>query len=932
MKTGLYMALLWLFCAVSSFAQVNAGMARGVVRDSTHNFAMPAATISVYYAVSGALVSYQLANNFGRFQFNNLPVGIRLRVVTSNVGYLSTVREFTIPADTANIDLQTFNMTRQPLSLKEVTIEGTPPPVQMRGDTLEFNADAFKLDSNAVVGDMLKKLPGITVWNDGVITFNGKKINRLLVDGKDFFGIDGKTALQNLAKDAVKKVQVYENKTIPDPIDRQTDMNIVLKKDKKDGYFGKISGSTGTTDRYDANGMFSYFSPKNQLSVVSAINNVNKTADNVNTLVQINSFKGEGLSNDYHSDFTKAGATVFKAAGFTALHDFSTSKENKIDTNHLKVDFFLTSDHADINQLLRTKISLTDDHELNQTIVNTTRANREGQIFSAEYEKKFDHLRLKAGYDFLHQTSGSRHIMNIASEGDAVSQTNDEQQYTNSSNIHSGSIQLKSDRYKDYVTFKNKSADMNLDYWFNINSYHDNQHRITDFTSSDTVAEKHFNRQYATKGIAATHNISHSFNNLLNNPELQMAVKNLLIYSHKNETDDVNDFSAAAEKFIPNPNLSTALTTNITDYRPGLDVTRYFIHQLSNRYRKTWRLGLFAQGQLYHFENTSQQVFQNLHRSYFYFVPSANIGYSNNQIGRYREDFMLKYNTGVTYPTLQQLAPLVDDANVTALVYGNTLLQPAYSHDVTFTYNFSRAAAGNPFIAEVLADIGVTEHYISDSTIFDELGRSIRYPVNVSGEHHYTISGKIQQALKYDEHQLQFSGRAKFNSSEHLSGLNNTYYETQLYAWSANADVTYNYKDFSAQLGETFYNNKNTRQGLDTYIFRYWKTYGYLSLMLNKGLFVNSRVDFTKSIATNIPNIYYTIWNMDLGYRFLKGNNAEVKFSALDILHQNRNVINTISNNSITTGTSNVLQQYFMITLAYYPRKFGLRKKDDHAL
>ncbi|SFW34669.1 hypothetical protein [Chitinophaga sancti] len=180
----------------------------------------------------------------------------------------------------------------------------------------------------------------MTVLRSQLITFNDKKINRLLVDGKDFLGIDGKTALQNLAKDAVKKVQVYENKTSPDPIDRQTDMNIVPKKDKKTAISAKISGSAGTTDRYDANGVFSYFSAKNQLSVVSAINNVNKTADNVNTLVQVNSFKGEGLSSDYHTDFSKAGATVFKAAGLRAFHDFSTSKENKIDTTHLKVDFF----------------------------------------------------------------------------------------------------------------------------------------------------------------------------------------------------------------------------------------------------------------------------------------------------------------------------------------------------------------------------------------------------------------------------------------------------------------------------------------------------------------------------------------------------------------------------------------------------------------
>ena len=254
-------------------------------------------------------------------------------------------------------------------------------------------------------------------------------------------------------------------------------------------------------------------------------------------------------------------------------------------------------------------------------------------------------------------------------------------------------------------------------------------------------------------------------------------------------------------------------------------------------------------------------------------------------------------------------------------------MQPAYSHDVSFNYEYNNGEAKDPFLGRVNVSMGLTDHYITDSIFYDELGRSVYFPVNVSGEHHYAVGGSIQKAFKYEEHQLQFSAKPKFSYLQYASGLNGSFYETKRYTWLANADLTYTYKDLIAQVGETLYNNKNVRPGLNEYNYRNWKTYGSVAYMMPKGLFINSRIDFNKSISTNTEDIYFTIWNIDAGYRFLKGNNGEVKISGLDLLHQNKNVYNSISANSITNGTVNVLQQYFMITLAYYPRKFGLRKK-----
>ncbi|WP_330858626.1 outer membrane beta-barrel protein [Mucilaginibacter sp.] len=913
---------------------VNVGTAKGLLRDSTHNYVMQATTVSIYKVETGELVSYQLSDNFGRFLFRQLPVDIPLRIIATNIGYGPVKREFRISQSTKTFDLKALNMDRLTVSLKEVVVSGAPPPVQMRGDTLEFNAGAFKLDTNAVVEDMLRRLPGVTIWNDGVITVNGKKINRLLVEGKEFFGADNKIALQNLPKNAVKKIQVYQDKSEPDPIETKTNMNIVLKKDKKDGYFGKVSGGIGTTGRYDDNGMLSYYSPKNQVSMVGALNNVNKTADNTNTLVSLNSFKGEGISNDYHTDFTKPGATVFKAAGFSGIHDFSHRDDNKPDTNRLKVNYFLAVGNNTVDQNIHTQIPLEDNGYLNQTTVNSSKFNYNGQAFSARYDKVFDHGLLNASYDFQHNTSSMLNVRSSTSIGNLAtdqSYSYDEQGGNKATIFHAGSIKFTSHRYTDFGTNRNRSVEMELSYLFSVNNTNEENRRITDFNAADYSQDKHFNRRYLTASNNIDHLIISSFNNILGvlqkDPYLRTDIKNTLSYSERNQTDAVSDLLTAGSQYLPNANLSNHLNNRIINYRPGINLSKVIINALANRFRKTWNLSIFTEGQLFRQQNTAALQIQNLERNYFYFIPSAMIGYSNNQLGKFRKTYFLKYNTTVTYPTLQQLAPLVDDANVYFLNYGNIKLRPAYMHDLSFKYEYSTVEAKNPLQGDFNVTVGQTNDFITDSSYYDALGRSVYYPINVSGEKHASLGGYLQKAFKYKDHQFQVSGKSRFNYAQYPSNLNGINYDTKTNSWLLTADLIYTYKGLlTAQVGESFLGNNTSRIGIAQYKYVNWKTYSNISFALPKSVFFSTRMDFNKNISSNSNNIYYTIWNIDVGYRFLKGANGEIKLSGLDLFHQNRNVINYMNNNSITTGTVNVLQQYFMVTLAYYPRKFGLSK------
>jgi hypothetical protein len=126
------------------------------------------------------------------------------------------------------------------------------PPVTISGDTVEFNTENFKTQPNAVVEDMLKKMPGITVDNDGTVRMNGQKINRVLVNGKEFFTGDPKMATKNLDADAVDKVQVFDKKsdraefTGVDDGQSEKTINLKLKKDRNNAVFGKVAAAAGT--------------------------------------------------------------------------------------------------------------------------------------------------------------------------------------------------------------------------------------------------------------------------------------------------------------------------------------------------------------------------------------------------------------------------------------------------------------------------------------------------------------------------------------------------------------------------------------------------------------------------------------------------------------------------------------------------------------
>src|SRR5882762_10419758 len=313
----------FLFFLIASTASAQKFTIKGQLADTTG--VLPGATILILQQKDSSLVQFGVSNASGLFEIKNISQGDYLFKITF-VGYSSYVQKFSPrPANGFEINMGKIKMRSKSSQLNEVVVKGEKDPVTVKKDTIEFNASSFKVKTNANVEDLLKKMPSIEVDNDGNITAQGEQVQKVMVDGKEFFGQDPKMATRNLPADAVDKVQVYDKKsdqTVFSGIDdgqRQKTINLALKEEKRHAYFGNDMAGGGSdltnaknSGRYQASASLNRFENGNQLSFLGMGNNVNQ----------------QGFSSGDYANFS--GASTGSGGGQQA----GTGQQNGIVTNY----------------------------------------------------------------------------------------------------------------------------------------------------------------------------------------------------------------------------------------------------------------------------------------------------------------------------------------------------------------------------------------------------------------------------------------------------------------------------------------------------------------------------------------------------------------------------------------------------------------------
>ncbi|MES1159960.1 MAG: carboxypeptidase regulatory-like domain-containing protein, partial [Bacteroidota bacterium] len=269
-----------LFFSIHSFSQVKIkGSVKGAIVDTVGKQNLSAATVAATPDADTNAVQFVVTNKQGAFLVRNLNPG-KYHLHISFEGFQALSRSFSIDADNANVDLGTMYMQRSNEEMEAVVV--SRPPITMKKDTVEYSASMFATKPNAVAEDLLKKMPGVQVDKSGNITAQGESVTRILVDGKRFFSDDPKLATRNLPPDVIDKIQVFDDLSDQskftgfDDGNRVKTINIVTKKDKRQGYFGKMVAGAGSDENYDESINLHRFDGNQQISLLGQANNVNK--------------------------------------------------------------------------------------------------------------------------------------------------------------------------------------------------------------------------------------------------------------------------------------------------------------------------------------------------------------------------------------------------------------------------------------------------------------------------------------------------------------------------------------------------------------------------------------------------------------------------------------------------------------------------------
>lgn len=934
MKKHLFSLLLILLFLNTAKAQNMKGIVNGVVFETEFNRVIPTVTLSVYNRKDSSIINYTLTDGDGIFRISNLPIAKELYIIASFVGYRKQKIDFKI-GENGSLNLGKINLTKIINVLEEVIISRIPP-VSMNGDTLEFNADAFKMDPNAVAEDLLKKLPGVVVWGDGTITVNGKEISNLFVNGKPFFGGDTKIAIQNIEKNAIKKIQVYQKELNRTSNDSISEINIQFKDQKNMGYFGKIMTGRGTGGFYESALNINTFNKKTQISGLFGKDNINKENDDIIQMIRNSTYRGSGLNRGYGTNFEKPGVTKSLRGGVLLNHDFQDNVNEK-EKNGVNINYLYNNAEKDLqqqNNILTNFGEGTVQERVNQ---HTLYENQKTNKISGKYDYLIPSFRLNVNgnlkNEVLDKKSTATDSVKFGDNKKLLSS-----RFANdlaNEKSREGEIELVLEHFKHRDANIRRAGDWFLSY--KLTNVHENTNTIASsnfIANTDSIRNHNVLRRILYSSNWTNHRFLGRWGNFWNtiatasydkflfiSYELNFMDKNV-----RNELFDIEQISGDSEKL--NTLLSYNRKEEMLNWAPALTFEKTYFKHLSDRFQKSAKVEVTTKYVFYTLKNQSDRNFQNFTRSFKRLNPMLSFSYRNIQFNEFENNINFTYLTSNNFPTTNQLFPVVDTTNVYSIVYGNASLKPSDKHNLTFDFKHKRIGK-NPLSYKIGFSIGSIINDISYKMMYDSSGRTLVTATNVKSNDYITASGNFTRAIKFKSDQIQFKVYGNWTlselpyyvvynkSQENLEKSLNTSTKTEFEGLFSRADyfdlgINYSYKKYSSKQGlesNSIISQRHKIEGNTSINFT-----RKLSLMSNFAYYSNRFHDIDQN---------YSICNLKISYRFLKKNNLEVVLSGNDILDQNRHVIVKDINNVISQNITNAMGRYFMFSLAYYPRKFG---------
>ena len=904
MKSGkcLLMLLMILFSPMA-FAQQSGVNVTGSVVEQGSDTPIEQATVRLLNVKDSAMVRGVVSARNGSFTLKNVKKGSYLLHITF-IGYDPLYQPLQITGKKNPVNVGKLELSDGAIELGEAVVIGKAPEVTVRNDTVEYNADSYKVTEGSVLEDLLKKMPGVEVDSEGKITVNGKEVKKVMVDGKEFFSDDPKVASKNLPAKMIDKLQVLDKKsdmaqmTGFDDGEEETVINLTVKPGMKQGWFGNAYGGYGSKDRYEGNAMVNRFVNNDQITFMGGANNTNNMgfSDLASTM-----FSGMGGGGGRRGGFgAGSGITSSGNAGLNFSKEFKPDKltlGGNTRYSHSDNDARSKSDRQNI---LPGDSSSYDNSEA----MSRTKSDNFGVDFRLEWKPDtMTQLIFRPSFSFSHSMNDNfSDATTLDNERDTVN-TNKSSNYSESNGYNlNASIDFSRKLNNKGRVFSATLSGGNSD------SYSDGMNRsdIVYFNQTDALKNSIIDQRsrYDNKGfnyrayvpwvepighnnfIQATYSISQ---------RKQEALKNV----YNQDADGIYNVLDSA--------YSQSYRNNFISQRASLSFK-------SQRAKFNYTIGLNLDPSYSSSENfVGDTTLSKITRKVVNLSPMAQFNYMFDK----RTNLRIMYNGRTSQPSMTQLQPVADISDPTNITIGNPDLNPRYTNNVFIRFQQFTPEKQRAFMIMANGSYIIND-IVSYTSYNQETGVKTTTYKNVNGNYSGNVRMMLNTPLKNKKFSINSMTMASFaNSNGYINEEKNTNrnlilserggidFRSSYLDLGVNGNIRYNATSNSLQKE----NNQNT--------FNYGAG-GYTTIYLPLNFKIESDVNWsTNSGYGDGFKQNEVLWNASASKSFLKNNQGTLRFKIYDILQQRSNISRSITASYIQDSEYNTLGSYFMVHFIY---------------
>ncbi len=923
MHIKIVVLFLLVFAGIESFSQKV--IIQGRVVDSTSKEILVGATITFSKFRDTSKKVFATTDINGIFRIELEKGGYRMQV--RYVGYTTVVTPLRARESGT---IGTVYLSETAIKVKGAEIVRRIPPVQINGDTTQYNADAFKTNPDANSEDLVTKMPGITVEN-GTIQAEGEDVKKVLVDGKEFFGDDPKLALKTLPAEMVDKVQVFDQAsdqaqfTGVDDGNSSKAINIITRKDKRRGTFGRMYAGYGTEERYNAGATINVLKENSRFTFLALSNNINQQNFSVQDLFGL--ANGSNRRRGYRLPSEVTDFLVGPQSGVSTTHSLGMNysgnwgKKFKITGSY----FFNTSDNENNQSLTRTTFVEEDSNQLyNETSL------QESQNFNHRINLRLEY-QIDSNNSIIATPRLSLQAQNSKNNLNGLSTLQTEQAIN--SLINNNGASVEGYNFSNNLLLRHKFAKRGRTISLNIG---------TDFSNQDAD-----NYLLSVNEFYRTITISDSIDQIADNVSDGNTLSTRIIYteaigkkgllqinydwrSRFNETDRFTFNNTNGEYTGIDSTLSNAFTNDYTTNQGGVDYSYTIGKGKSISVGADYQYAILDVDQKFPNE-------VNINRSFTNILPNISIRYAISKT----KNFRLRYRTRTNAPTATQLQSVVNNTNPILLSTGNPNLRQEYNHFAFARYRLANPQKGRMLFLILLGSL--TQDYISNSTVIAEndtvingvtlnRGTQLTTPVNLNGN--WNTRAFVFYSFPIKPIKSNFNTRSGVRYSRVPALINNETNFSNTTTFTEQVTISSNISekvDFTLGYSANYNIVKNTILPELNNNFFYHTATAKFTWIFWKGIVF--RTDVNQTLYTGLTDAFnqdFLLWNASLGKKFLKGNAGELSLSVFDILNQNNNINREVTQTFVEDTRTQVLNRYFMLTFTYTLRAYKTGSKEEN--